>query len=288
MGTCRLLVASLAFAATAAEAQSPAPSAAGSWMLGVGGQVDEHGNDGLMGTINVGVARSTWLSFAAGRSTSPADRADIEADTLVLGFDHRFDRVGFTLEAERWGDSGVLETEDLAGSVYFANERWRLAFGYKTRDIEIPFTLTGPFGGTLVRTAEVGAESYAVNARVGLGERWQLYFGLADYDYERDLAVLPRIDALNLLSSSTLTLANSFLEQERSIGVERAIGRGLLTVGYTTDRSAVDGSELETFDVAALIPLGTRVDLEVNLGTGRSDFFDAGTYGGLLFLVYGR
>jgi hypothetical protein len=257
-------------------------------MLGLGGQVDEHGNDGLMGTINVGVARSTWLSFAAGRSTSPADQADIEADTLVLGLDHRFDLVGFTLEAERWGDSGVLETEDLAGSVYFANERWRVALGYETRDIEIPFTLTGPFGGMLQRTAEVGGDSYAVNARFGLGERWRIYLGLAEYDYERDLALLPRIDALNLLSASTLTLANSFLERERSLGVERVMGRGLLTFGYTTDRSAVDGSELETFDVAALVPLGTRVDLEINLGHGRSDFFDAGTYAGLLFLVYGR
>ena len=37
-----------------------------------------------------------------------------------------------------------------------------------------------------------------------------------------------------------------------------------------------------------LFPIGSRVDLEVNFGNGRSEFFDAGLYGGLLFLIYGR
>ena len=48
-----------------------------------------------------------------------------------------------------------------------------------------------------------------------MAEHWQLYLGLAEHDYERNLNVLPRIDSLNLLSTSTLTLANSFLDHER-------------------------------------------------------------------------
>ena len=54
-----------------------------------------------------------------------------------------------------------------------------------------------------------------------------------------------------------------------------------------TDRSAIDDSKLETIEAAVLFPIGSRVDLEVNLGSGRSEFFEAGAYGGLLFLVYG-
>ena len=50
---------------------------------------------------------------------------------------------------------------------------------------------------------------------------------------------------------------------------------------------ALDDSKFDTYDFAVLMPLGARVDLEVNVGSGRSDFFDAGHYGGLLFLVYG-
>ena len=280
------LAATVALTAGLADAQTD--DIKGSWMLGLGTQVDEDSNDSVLGTFSVGVGPTTWLSFAAGRSSSPADRADIEADALVIGLDHHFPKVGFTLEAEKWGDSGVLETQDLAGSVYFDRETWRIALGYETRDIEIPFTVTGPLGNTFQRTIQTGADSYSLDARIGLGERWRLYLGVAEYDYERNLNALPRIDALNLLSTSTLTLANSFIDHERSIGAEREIGRSLFSMRFATDRSAIDDSKFDSYDLALLVPLGARVDLEVNLGSGRSDFFDAGHYGGLLLLVYGR
>jgi hypothetical protein len=283
------LVVTAGLAAAPAGAQSiPAADVRGAWMLGLGAQVDEDDADAVLGTVYVGVGAATWVTFAAGRSSSPADRADIEADTLVLGLDHRFDAVGFTLEAERWGDSDVLETKDLGGSVYFERERWRIGVGYETRDIEIPFTLTGPLGGTLRRTAEVSASSYSVDARVALGEAWTMYFGLAEHDYERNLRVLPRIQSLNLLSTSTLTLANSFIDHERSLAVDRELGATTLNVRLATDRSAIDDSKLETVEAAVLFPVGGRVDLEVSLGRGRSDFFDAGLFGGLTFLLYGR
>ncbi len=273
--------------ATAQPGTAPPDDVKGAWMLGIGAQVDEDSNDSALAAFNVGVGRTTWLNFAAGRSSSPADRADIEADALVIGVDHRFPKVGFTLGAEEWGDSGVLETQDLAGSVYFDRESWRISFGYETRDLDIPFTVTGPLGNMIRRTVQTGAESYSLDARVALGERWQLYLGMAEYDYERNLNVLPRIDSLNLLSTSTLTLANSFIDQERSIGAEREIGRALFSMRFAWDRSAIDDSRFETYDFAVLVPLGARVDLEINVGSGRSDFFDSSVYGGLLFLVYG-
>lgn len=280
-----LYVAAPMFAATAQT--SPPSLDAGSWMLGVGAQADEDGSNSTLAAFHWGLRPGGWLSVTAGQSSSPADRADVEAGTLALGFDQRFDAVGFTLEAERWGDSGVLETQGLGGSVYLARERWRVGFGYQTRDIEIPFTLTGPLGGTLQRTVGVDAARYSLDARTGLGERWNLYLGIAEHDYERDLNVLPRIERFNFLSGSTLTLANSFIDHERSIGLERQFPRVLLNLRAATDRSAVDGSKLDTFDAALLIPVGRRVDLEVNVGNGRSDLFDSGLYGGVLFLVYG-
>jgi hypothetical protein len=252
------------------------------------GQVDENSSDSLLATINWGVRPQTWLSFSAGRATSPADRADVEADTFVAAVDHRFDTVGFTLELERWGDSEALETDDLRGSIYFDRGRWRLALAYETRDLEIPFTLTGPLGNTLQRTAELSADSYAVDLRVSLAEQWRLFLGAAEHDYERGLNLIPRIDRLNLLSASTLTLANSFVDHERSVGIERDLGRSVLSVNFTTDRSAIDNSKFETLDAALLIPVGSRMDLELNLGRGRSDIADAGLFGGVLFLIYGR
>jgi hypothetical protein len=128
-----------------------------------------------------------------------------------------------------------------------------------------------------------------VSGSVALAERWRMSFGLKEYDYERDLRVLPRIANLNWLSTSTMTLANSFLERDRWLAVERTLGRAsLLNVRAAADRSAIDDSELETIEASVLFPIGRRVDLELSLGSGRSDFFDVGVYGGLLFLIYGR
>ncbi len=93
---------------------------------------------------------------------------------------------------------------------------------------------------------------------------------------------------MNLLSTSTLTLANSFLERARYVAVERQLGEVSLNVRLATDRSAIDESKFETREIAVLFPIGARVDLELNVGSGRSEFFDAGAYGGLLFLIYGR
>jgi len=74
-------------------AQEPDAEASGSWALGLAAQVDQESDDSRLLTFNWGVTPKTWLSFAAGRSSSPADRADVTADTLVASVDQRFDRV---------------------------------------------------------------------------------------------------------------------------------------------------------------------------------------------------
>jgi hypothetical protein len=158
---------------------------------------------------------------------------------------------------------------------------------YETRDIDIPFTLTGPLGNTLRRTAEVSADSYGVDLRLTLAQRWRLFLAAAEYDYDRNLNVIPRIDRLNLLSASTLTLANSFIDDERWLGIEGDLGRTLLNLRFATDRSAIDDSQLETVDIALLMPIHLRMDLEVNLGHGRSEF-GSGSYAGLMLLIYSR
>ena len=275
--------------ALAAGAQSTPPDETRGWVLGLNAQADEHDAHSLYASSYVGVGSRTWLTFAAGKSSSPIESTDIEADTFLVGIDHRFDKVGFTLEAERWGDSGELETTDFSGSVYFDRDRWRIGFGYEHRNIEIPFTVTGPLGRTFSRTVDLAADGLSFDANVTLAERWRLYVGLEEFDYERDLAVLPRIASLNFLSASTLTLANSFLDHDRFIAVERDLGRAtVLSLRLAKDQSAIDSAALETIEAAVLFPIGRRVDLEVNLGHGGSDFFQDGYYGGLSFLIYGR
>jgi hypothetical protein len=149
--------------------------------------------------------------------------------------------------------------------------------------------VTGPLGRTFSRTVDLAADGLSFDANVTVAERWRLYVGLEEFDYERDLALLPRIASLNFLSASTLTLANSFLDHDRFISAERDLGRAtVLSLRLAKDQSAIDSAALETIEAAVLFPIGRRVDLEVNLGHGGSDFFQDGYYGGLVFLIYGR
>ena len=126
-------------------------------MLGLNVQADEHDAQSLYATSHVGVGSRTWLTFAGGKSSSPLESTDIEASTLLVDVDHRLDKVGFTLQAERWGDSGELETTDFSGSIYFDRDRWRVGFGYEHRNVEIPFTVTGPLGRTSTAMLEAWA-----------------------------------------------------------------------------------------------------------------------------------
>ena len=121
------------------------------------------------------------------------------------------------------------------------------------------------------------------------GRALAVIFGLAEYDYERNLNVLPRIDELELLEHVDVN-ARQQLPRSRSLCHVRAPSSARRLVERAVrDRSFGDRRvEVDTLEAAVLFPIGARVDLEVNLGSGRSEFFDAGLYGGLLFLVYGR
>lgn len=288
-----------AWAATAALLSQPGLGAAqdarpsiepttGAWMLGLAAEGDENSNSSMLATFNWGVTRATWLDFTAGRSSSSANRADVKADSIVIGVDHRFDAVGIAFNAEDWGDSGVLETRDYRGSLYVDRERFRVAVTYEDRSIDIPFTITGPLGRQLSRTVNVPAHGVALDARVSPAALWTIYLSAGEYDFERDLSALPRIGRINLLSTSTLTLANSFVESVRMIGMQREFGAVAFNLSFMRDRSAIDGSMLDTTAAAVLFPVGRRFDLEVQVGDGRSDLFGTGLYAGLSFLVYGR
>jgi hypothetical protein len=152
------------------------------WAIGLGAQADDESNDSMLASFNWGVSEETWLKFAAGRSRSPERGADIIADNFGAGLEHRFGLVGVAFDAEQWGDPDALESTDFGAAVYVQNERLRLAVRRERRAIDVHFTLTGPLGGTIPRTAGVDADGTELNLRVQIGERWQLHASAATYD----------------------------------------------------------------------------------------------------------
>jgi hypothetical protein len=257
------------------------------WIVGLAAQTDEDSSSSIMTSFNLELAEQTWFFAAAGRSSTPENRSDVQADTLELGIEHEFGPVGLSFRAENWGDTGNLTSKDWAGSLFFGNERYRVALEHLHRDIDIDFAVTGPLGDTIYRRAGVDADGAGVALRFSPAPRWQLFASWTKYEYSRRLSLLPRVADLDLLSASTITLANSFSAEYASLGLERSFGSRLLTIDMNRDRSEIDGARFETINAAFLFPVSYRIDIEFNLGRSDSERYDSGLYGGLMLMIYG-
>ena len=257
------------------------------WAVGLTFQTDEQQSESVYTTLNWGVTEDTWLFFAAGRSTSPAERADISTNDLVAGVDHSFGWLGATFEVEKWGEKGAVESFDYRGSLYVHGDRFNVGVEVERRDIDLTFSIVGPRDRPILRTSNLTGNGVGLFFRADLTDWWRIYGSARQYDYSRNLTVLPRLDVFNLLSTSTLTLSNSFLEDDYRLGSEWRAGRSLINLGFGRNRSAVDQSELESINASILFPVSYRMDLEFNLGRSSSDFLEPSAYGGVMLLIYG-
>lgn len=257
------------------------------WALGFTLQTDEYDSQSLFTTFNWGVTENTWLFASLGRSTSPADRADISTDDIVVGVDHSFGMVGTTLELEQWGESNAVESRDVRGSIYLHGDRYNVGIEHERRDIDLTFFLPGPGDRRIARSSSLTGEGTGIFFRADLTDWWRVYGSARQYDYSRRLEILPRLDILNFLSASTLTLANSFLDDEQYLGFEWRAGNKLINLGFGSNTSAVDSSELDFVSASFLFPVGYRVDIEFNLGRSDPDFAESSLYGGVMVLIYG-
>ena len=257
------------------------------WAIGLAVQTDEYHSQSVYTTFNWGVAANTWLFFSAGQSTSPAELADVSTNDLLAGIDQSFGLFGMTFEVEQWGQKDEVESFDYRGSFYLHGERFNIGLERERRDIDLTFSFLDPLDRAVTRTTELTGEGTGIFFRADLTDWWRVYGSARDYDYSRDLRVLPRLDVFNLLSTSTLTLANSFLEDDYRVGFEWRAGTKLINLNFGRNRSAVDLSELESVSASILWPISYRMDLEFNIGRSSSDVFEPSVYGGLLLLIYG-
>jgi len=257
------------------------------WAIGLTLQTDEEQSQSFYTTFNWGVTEETWLFFSAGRSTSPSERADISTTDLIAGVDYSFGLLGVTFEVEQWGEKDEVQSFDYRGSVYLHGDRFSVGLERERRDIDLTFSIVGRFDRLIRRTTELSGDGTGIFFRADLTDWWRVYGSARKYDYSRNLSVLPRLEIFNFLASSTLTLANSFLEDDSRLGLEWRVGSKLINLSFSRNHSAVDLSELESVNASILFPISYRMDLEVNLGRSSSEFLEASAYGGVLLLIYG-
>ena len=257
------------------------------WAIGLGVQGDVEGSSSFVASFDIAATQSTWLRASGSLGQSPNTRGDIRASTVSAGIDQAIGPVGVTLDLQRWGDPDLVESDDLKASIYFRNDDFSIALLGERRDIDLTFSVTGQLGQTFSRTTNFDADGWGVRLSAKPAQDWRIYASGRKYDYSVNLSSLPRIELVDFLFSSTLTLANSLVDFETSVGVERSFGQRALSLNFGRDRSAVDQTFLNSLDLGFLFPAGDRVDIELSLGVSDTDDFGSEAFGGFYVYIYG-
>ena len=284
------------------------------WMLGVSAQLDDLDTDSLYATFNWAVTDKTWIYFSGGTSHFKNSFGELTTDSFLAGFDRQFGRFGFSLDAERWGDSAEIESTDVRATAYFGGERYRVYLELEDRHIDLsPVLADRPLLSQRINL-DVDGSGIGLRIRVNLTDHLRLYLRGMSYDYEWASPALQRQDSLIDLCTNAAALMdscdqlqnflmllerrnsyvqstlanNSFLDSELSLHMEWALGSKLLNLNLTKDR-AIDRarSESQSIGLGILFPISYRMDLEFSLGRSESDLFEPSNYGGVFFLLYG-
>lgn len=281
----------IASAGVLAVAGAPGPAAAQAtgkdWMLALSVLRDDDANEHVLASFHLGLSDATWLSFMGGKSRAPSIEQDVSASVAIVGIEHDFGPIGLGFEVEHWGDRNNLESDDWQAEIFIDRDRFRVGITHDHRDIDIYFSPFGAPFGTDLRRIGVDADGLRLDGRVRLDDDWQIYGSVADYDYPRGLRLVPRADRLNLLSSSSVTLAYGFVDQFATLGVERALRRKLINFDVSKDRSTIDRQKLTSVAASVLWAVSPRVDLEMRIGSSRANGQSSSLFGGLTLLIYG-
>ena len=261
-----------------------APAADG-WIAGIGVEGDT--SDGLAGVVfaDVAVAEKTWLTGSIGGNTVELPRRQsIDTRFGSLGVDHWFDPVGVKLDVSYWGDSDILDSRDLGGSLYWRSDRVMLAGDYEYRDFNFTIPATNQFPG---RTVEFDAHGIGLTTRFELTESARLGLAGMIYDYSVDLRLDDNRAILDLLSFSRLSLINSLVDHSAFVTLGIDAGEQSWQLEAGTWRGAVDGGTTRSATLRFLTPLGRSSDVELGIGLDDSDLYGSVTFFSVFLYFYG-
>lgn len=271
-------------ACAAAFLLASAPASA-DYALGLGLSGDS--DSGLTEAVSaeVAVSEKTWLSGIAGHGAIDVPRReDLELWFLDLGIDHNFEPVGVEARIGYWGDSDVLESTDLGGSLYFSNDAFRIAAEYQHRDFDFIIPATDFFPG---REVEFDADGIGVTFSADLGESSRIQLSAMDYDYSLDFNLGDRVRFLELLSASRLSLINSLVDYRVNATFGMSLGDHDVSIDLGTQRGEIDGGDTNSVTLRWLAPLGSRNDIEFGLGLDDSELYGEATVLSVMLFFYG-
>jgi hypothetical protein len=255
------------------------------YILGFGLEGDSA--EGLAASVigDVALTTNTWLTGSLAKSKLDLPRRQtLETLYVDVGLDHWFDPVGVRIGAAYWGDSDLLDSVDVRGSLYWRGDRATISADYEFRDFEFELPTTDVFPG---RTARFDAQGIGLSGRLNLSENVGLSFYGIDYNYSVDLSIDRNRPILELLSFSRLSLINSLVDYSAgaALGVNAGLQRWLFKL--STWRGEVDGSVTNSATIRLITPMGEKSDIEFGLGVDNSELYGTVTFLSVYMYFYG-
>ena len=253
----------------------------------IGGGVEGDSEDGLAFSLlgDVAIADQTWLSASVSESgVDDASRRTVDYLYADLGIDHFFDPVGVRVGVSYWGNSDLLDSVDVRGSLYSRGESTYLSIDAERRDFDFAI----PPRDALPR-ADIGfdATGLGLSGRVDVSDNVSLRGSGMSYEYSREFRLGDAARLTDLLTFSRLSVLTSLVDWRASAGIDVDIG--LRQIGFSVSkwRGIVDRSDNVGATITFLTPLTRRTDLELSLGYDDSDLYGDVTFLSAYLYFYG-
>ena len=273
-----ILLVALALPATAA--------AAGDFVIGAGVETDSQDSIAFSLLGDVAVGESTWLSASVGYSGVDAPvREEVDYLYVDVGIDHFFDPVGIRFGVSYWGDSDLLDSNDLRGSIYSRGEGRMLSFDAEHRQ----FTFDIPALDAQPRAdVEFDATGAGLSARFDVSDSVSFSASGMSYEYSREFNLgddAARV--VDLLTFSRLSVLSSLVDWRARAGLDFDFGLQSLQLSLSKWRGVVDKSSNVGATIGFLTPVGNRADLEISLGYDDSNLYGDVTFLSVFIYLYG-
>ncbi len=255
---------------------------AAGYILGIGAAGDSEDGRAYSAFGDFGVADNTWLSATLGSTETKAMVGRFSTIFYDLGIDQYFNPLGIRLSGAYWGDSNILDSDDVRASLYYRNDAVYFSADYERRNFDFVFE------SALLqdrRKAEFQADGWGLTSRVQFGDRITLRLSGMNYNYSRNIRIQPEIDVLRFLSASRLSLINSLIDYRANVGLEFRFGLRSIDVSAGTWKTSVDQSKIDSYTIGFLTPMTDRTDIEFRLSFDDSENF-GNTTSLTVFLYY--
>ncbi|MDH3433354.1 MAG: hypothetical protein OEM60_05825, partial [Gammaproteobacteria bacterium] len=197
---------------------------------------------------------------------------------------HDFDPVGVRVGAAYWGDSDILESNDLRASVYWRGQAVRLAAEYEYRDFDF---IIPSLDLQTSREIMFDADGFGASARFQMSENTSLRLAAIKYDYSVPFRPVENTDAANLLTVSRLSLLNTLVDHRArvTLGIDQGLKRWEIDVA--TWEGVIDRSRTKSATLRFLLPMGDKTDVEFGLGYDDSELYGDVMFFSLYLYFYG-